>query len=630
MIQFTEEDRKNLIDNADNCFDLKEFTEALGLFRQVLAGNPCDLEAMTGAALSALHAGLNSEAIELFEQLLPAIPGSPELSYLLAEALYRSGRLPEAQSRLETLLRESPEYGDAWNRLGRIFMDLEKNEDANRCLKKALELAPDHVEALCNMALMMIKFCHFDDALTLLSRAIRIEPDNLLALNNIGRTCKMQGKHEEAIAWYRKAMQADDSKTFVIDNYLFALNYCPGLKPEFVSGEHFRLADRYLPKNLDSSILSPVPVNGRKLRVGYISGDFYTHSVTYFVEPVIKSHDYSQFEVFCYSVGSSSDATTERMKGYPCNWKDMVAIPPEALMEEVRKDRIDILIDLAGHTADNRLQVFAARSAPVQVSWVGYPNTSGLSRMDYYITDSLSDPPGMTERFFSETLWRLPRIFCCYLPPMEFPPISPPPFIRNGFITFGSFNNFAKVTNNQLEVWSQILKRVPASCLYLKSMALGDESVQKSVQARLEAHGIAPERLRQRVVTRTPMEHLAEYGQVDIALDTFPYHGTTTTCEALWMGTPVITQAGNTHASRVGVSLLSVTGCNELIAENEQDYIVKAVSLASQRERIGDYRNSLRLKMATSPLLDAHGLTRELEEAFKRMYSICLQKAGIK
>lgn len=621
-------DRYSIISAADAAFDEKDYDSALSLYRQALNLASGDPEALTGEALSALHAGNPLEAAALFENLLPLMPESDQLSYLYAEALNRAGRQEEAQTRLELLLEKNPGYADAWNRLGSIWLGQGKNEDANRCFRTALEKDPNHVEALCNMGLMMIKFCHFDDAMTLLKRALTIEPDNILALNNMGRTCKMQGRHQEAIDWYRRGMEVDEGRTFIIDNYLFALSYCDDMDPGFVAREHRRLARQYLPKEPVPS-LEICPAVGRKLRVAYLSGDFYTHSVAYFVEPLLQNHDYARFEIYCYSVGSSFDATTERIRKLPCIWRDMSGMPPEAIAMELRNDRIDILIDLAGHTADNRLQLFAARTSPVQICWIGYPNTTGLPQMDYYISDDLCDPEGMTEHLFSETLWRLPRVFCCYLPPMEFPAVYESPSVAAGHVTFGSFNNFAKVTDRQLEVWSRILNMAPDSKLYLKSMALGDRSVQDSVLDRLMRHGIDPARVRQRVVTSTPLEHLAEYGRVDIALDTFPYHGTTTTCEALWMGTPVIARAGNTHASRVGVSLLTTVGCPELVAETEEDYINKAVTLAFDPARLKEYRSRLRLMMANSPLMDAAGVTREVEAAYEAMFAAACRKAGL-
>lgn len=605
---------------ADKAFDDRNYSEALRLYQSALSISDENLEALTGQALSLMHLCRYAEALPQLQFLQQFLPDSDHLQYMLAESLFNLKRDGEAQECLKMLVEKSPENVMALNRLGRFYYEKEQYPEANRSFSMAMVCDPDNVEALGYMGILMIKFCQFDDAMTVLYRAYSKDPDNVLVLNNLGRACNMMGQHTEAIAWYIKAMAADPDSATVADNYLFCLNYCDGIAPEHISAEHFRLAPVFLkndaPEPEDFRFCSPLA----RLRIGYVSGDLFTHSVTYFLEPILQHHDYGRFDVYCYSLGSACDATTERLKSYPCLWRDLNGCSPREVAKQVRDDRVDILVDLSGHTSNNRLGVFAARSAPVQISWIGYPNTTGLPAMDYYITDAVCDPPGMTEHLFSESLWRLPRIFSTYLPPMEFPPVVASPLIDNGYVTFGSFNNFAKVTVEQISLWAKIMARVPGSRLYLKSMALGDRSVKQAVLARFESEGVAAERVFMRVVTTTPLEHLQEYGKVDIALDTFPYNGTTTTCEALWMGTPVITLCGVTHVSRVGASLLQAAGCSDLVAHSAEEYLEKAVELACDPDRLNYLREELRSKMARSPLMDGAGVTRELEEAFLVMH----------
>ena len=612
------DERNALIKAADAAFDGGAFETALAGYGEAAELVPDDIEARMGMALSLVHLGRNDEALPLLQSLEQAMPESDQLLFMLAETLCRVGRVQEGEDTLKRLVARNPSYADAHSRLGRLFMEQDRNREANDCFAAALKADPDHIEALSLMGVLMIKFCQFDDALTVLRRALAKEPENVLVLNNLGRACKMMARHEEALTWFRRGLDIDQNNLCLINNYLFALNYCHGIAPDFIAAEHFRLGRNY-------PAPPPAPtkaetLNGRRLRVGYLSGDFYTHSVTYFLEPILQHHDYGQFEIFCYSVGLTSDATTERLKALPVVWREMPAMPPEAVAAQVREDGIDVLVDLSGHTADNRLGVFASRCAPVQVAWTGYPSTTGIPAMDYFLTDALCDPPGMTDHLYCERLWRLPRTFCCYLPPMDFPPITASPAGENGFITFGSFNNFAKVTERQLRLWGRILAEVPGSRLYLKSMALGDRSVKDSVLRTLRSEGVDPERVTMRTVTKTPLEHLQEYARVDIALDTYPYHGTTTTCEALWMGTPVITMAGQTHVSRVGVSILSQIGCSRWVAENEEEYVQRAILLAADRPGLETWRVQLREKMARSPLMDAGGVTKEVEEAFTAMF----------
>jgi predicted O-linked N-acetylglucosamine transferase (SPINDLY family) len=299
-------------------------------------------------------------------------------------------------------------------------------------------------------------------------------------------------------------------------------------------------------------------------------------------------------------------------------WCNTVGLSAEQVAAQIRADRIDILVDLSGHTALNRLDVCALRPAPVQVSWIGYPHSTGMRQIDYYITDRLCDPPGKTEQFYSEQLYRLPRVFCCYLPPLEFPPVRDR--AAGTPLTFGCFNNFAKINEPLLELWISILQRLPEARLMLKNKVLSEgSSTHKKLRQQFQAGGIEPQRLVLQVVNKSAYDHLDCYNDIDIALDSFPYHGTTTTCEALWMGVPVITLAGASHLSRVGVSFLTAVGLEELIAQSPEAYIGLAVSLARDRHRLQELRSSLRLMLASSPLMDAAGVTREVELAYEQM-----------
>jgi predicted O-linked N-acetylglucosamine transferase (SPINDLY family) len=303
-------------------------------------------------------------------------------------------------------------------------------------------------------------------------------------------------------------------------------------------------------------------------------------------------------------------------------WRDIKGLPDEQAAEMVRADKISILVDLSGHSSGNRLGLFALKPAPVQVSWLGYPHSTGLRQMDYFLTDALCDPPGLTDQLYTEKLIRLPGSFCCYLPPVDFPVVSPPPSVASGNITFGSFNSFAKVNDQLIEIWSKLLFRVPGSRLFLKSMCLGDRAVQQAVLTKFRTFGVSEDRIALLSTVDSPLDHLALYSQIDIALDTYPYHGTTTTCEALWMGVPVVTLAGRCHAARVGVSLLSSARLETLIAGSPEEYVDIAVNLANDNELRGRMRDNLRLIFATSPLMDAVRVTREVESVYIQICEI--------
>jgi predicted O-linked N-acetylglucosamine transferase (SPINDLY family) len=357
----------------------------------------------------------------------------------------------------------------------------------------------------------------------------------------------------------------------------------------------------------------------RRLKIGYVSPDFRTHSVAYFFEGLLRWHDNKVVETFCYALTPHKDETTERLQQQASVWRDVSTLDDAALVKQARADGIDILVDLAGHTARNRLTVFAARAAPVQMTYLGYPSTTGLSRMDYRLTDERADPPG-EEAFHSERLVRLPGCFLCYQPPLRSPSVAGAPMVHNGYITFGSFNNLAKINANVVALWSEILQAVPGSRLLIKNPSLTDGVTAERYRAMFDTHGISSDRTELLGLVPDPQAHLDTYRRIDIALDTFPYNGTTTTCEALYMGVPVITLAGQAHAGRVGLSILGNLGLDELIARSPDDYVSCAASLATNQERICDLRNTLRERLLTSAICDADSFARKVEQAFRQIW----------
>jgi protein O-GlcNAc transferase len=302
-------------------------------------------------------------------------------------------------------------------------------------------------------------------------------------------------------------------------------------------------------------------------------------------------------------------------------WVDVHRLDDAALAARIRADRIDILVELAGHTRDSRLLACAHRPAPVQIGYIGYPNTTGVAAIDYRITDHLADPDGF-DGHCCETLIRLPRCFLAYAAPRHAPEIGPPPVQRNGYVTFGSFNNLAKLNRLVIALWAEILHQVEGACLMLKSAGTGDAETRAGLEAAFAAHGIAASRLRILPPESDARNHLALYSQIDVALDPFPYNGTTTTCEALWMGVPVITLAGDRHAGRVGASLLSAVGFQAGIAATPEDYVLTARLLASQPELLATARRHLRADLARSALRDHEGHARAVEQAYRAVWQL--------
>jgi protein O-GlcNAc transferase len=400
-------------------------------------------------------------------------------------------------------------------------------------------------------------------------------------------------------------------------NLLLALNYTDRFTPGEILAEHRRWHQLYAAALAPSVSAPSLPYSAeRRLRIGYVSPDFNHHAVAYFIAPVLAAHDRSKFEIFCYSSVATPDRTTDRLRSLAEHWRDIARLDDESAAALIRTDEIDLLIDLAGHTSGNRLLLFARRPAPTQATWLGYPNTTGLDVIDYRLTDATSDPVGETDAYYSEKLIRLPTTFSCYEPDANAPAINPLPATSSGAVTFGSFNNFAKITPDVIALWARLLRELPLARLLLKSRGLSDASVADRIKSTFAKHGVVAERVILNGQEVSVREHLSLYHGVDIALDPFPYNGTTTTCEALWMGVPVVTFAGHSHASRVGASLLTHLGLADWIATTPVDYVAMAVAAAKDLARLADLRGQLRDRMLHSFLCDGVKFTTGLETAF--------------
>jgi protein O-GlcNAc transferase len=401
-------------------------------------------------------------------------------------------------------------------------------------------------------------------------------------------------------------------------NLLLVLHYAPGIDPKEIYREHVRwneMHTRHLPP---AAAHTHVPDPERRLRIGYVSPDFREHAIARTFYPLLAGHDHGVCEVCCYaSLPGPPDATTARMQAHADVWRDIASLTDDQAAAMIRGDGIDILVDLAGHTAGQRLGVFARRPAPVQVTYLGYPDTTGLEAIDHRLTDAWADPPGQTEALHSEQLVRLPG--CGWVFDAADVPL-PEDHGRDGEVVFGSFNILAKVTEPMLDLWGAILAAVPGSRLLAKARGLASAATRQRLVERFGAAGIEAERFELVGAVPAYRDHLALMARADIALDPFPYHGTTTTLETLWMGTPVITLAGATHVSRVGVSLLTAVGLADLVAPTPQAYVAAAVRLADDRDRLAGIRRSLRQRMREGGVLDGPTFARKVEAAYRRMW----------
>ncbi|MCG7851794.1 MAG: tetratricopeptide repeat protein, partial [Methanosarcinaceae archaeon] len=448
-----------------------------------------------------------------------------------------------------------------------------------------------------------------------------IDPQNSLVYNNLAVVLKDIGKLNEAENCLRQAIEKDPSCHVYYTNLLFLRNYNPQHDAKSIFYEHLQFAKRYA-EPLSTSIIPHLNrrIITRRLRIGYVSPDFKFHSVAFFIEPILTEHNRESFEIFCYSDWPSPDQVTRRIQEHVEHWRDIIGMPDKDVHDLIRKDEIDILVDLAGHASNIRMLLFARKPAPIQVSWIGYPATTGLPTVDYKIVDNYTDPLGMTEQFYTEKLLRMPHSFLCYLPERDSPEVSPLPALSARNITFGSFNAFAKLSPDVFTLWTSILQATPNSRLIIKTQNLSDSMLRDQVIDKFRKKGIDQNRIELLSWALSTREHLKTYDKVDIGLDTLPYNGTTTTCEAMWMGVPVVTLAGNTHVSRVGVSLLSNIGLQEFIAHTNKEYVDIAVNLSNDLERLQSLRKRLRDIMKESSLCDVKRFTLNLEMCYRQMW----------
>ncbi|MCM0081180.1 tetratricopeptide repeat protein [Geomonas sp. Red32] len=568
-----------------------------------------------GCTLDRLHGP--ADALPYFQRAAALRPEWGEAHQNAGFALARLGRMTEAVAALQAACRLKPLDPGVRNNLALALSAEGKAEDAYRTFRDAIRLDPGYPEAYNNLGVLCERHGRISEAIDCCERALSLRPGYPEAHNNLANAFKAQGRHREAIEQYRAAIAARPDYHEAHSSLLFALCYPSGIPEEEVAAEHFAYGALL---RLPAAEHRNTPDPARIVTVGYLSADFRSHAVARFIEPVLRHHDRSRFRIVCYSNVAVPDEKSAALAALADRFVNIAGVPDAKAEEMIRNDGIDILVDLCGHTADNRLPLLARKPAPVQVSWLGYPHTTGLAAVDYRLTDPVCDPPGLTERYHTETLVRLPAPFLCFAPPEEAPEEGPLPAQSGRGVRFGSFNNPAKITVETVALWAGVLKRVPGSTLLVKGYSLADERTRERLCELFAAHRVSPDRLTLRGNTPGYREHLALYHEVDIALDTYPYHGTTTTCEALWMGVPVVTLAGATHRSRVGVSLFQSVGLGHLVAENPERYQKAAAQLAGDLAPLAELRKSLRSRMAASELTDGIGFTYRLEEAYAAMW----------
>jgi protein O-GlcNAc transferase len=599
--------------------------QAAELFRRAIASD---------AGIAAFHLNLGSllaaqgqldDAAACFRRAVALRPDDPDAHFSLGSALAAQGRPDEAIAGFRRTLHLAPAHAGAHNHLGSLLMIRGQADEGLACFRNAVACRPDYPEAHYNLGNALAGLWQLDEAISSFRAALALRPDYPEAYTNLGNALRDHGLPDAALAHYEKAFQARPGDPGIWSNKLLMQNYVldqpakalRDMAREF--GVHASArATRPFTRWRDAS-------PGQPLRVGMVSADLGNHPVGYFLEGLLAAVDPAVLSLVAFPSGPGEDELTRRIRPRFSDWKPIHALDDEAAARLIHAQGVQVLLDLSGHTAGNRLPLFAWRPAPVQATWLGYFATTGMAEIDAIMGDPTVTPPEEADHF-TETVWSLPEIYYCFTPPAAETELSELPARVNGYPTFGCFNNLAKLNDAVITLWSRVLDAVPSGRLMLKAPQLRSESVRSRIRDRFAVHGIATERL----LLEPPSsraEYLRAYHAVDIALDPFPYPGGATSCEALWMGVPVLTKRGDRFLSHAGETILRNAGLPDWIAADETDYVDKAARFASDPDQLARLRSLLRTQVLHSPLFDAPRFARHFEDALRGMWNRWLATA---
>lgn len=575
-----------------------------------------DAQALVSEGYDRESVGDAAGAEALYRRAIELEPEHSMAYYLLARLADFDRRTVEAISLLRQAVELSPDESLYRLGLAGALLSARQHGDALEQCDEVIKVLPNCAAARINRCAALIELNRRPEALPELERLRTVLPDTRQVHFNLGSIYREYALIDEAIEEYRKTRDLSPEFAPSYSNLILILNYSPNHGPKEIFEEHRRFGERfcrrYLPPRTDFSW-------PRRIRVGYVSPDFRAHVVARFLEPILANHDRKAFEVFCYHTHPDVDEATEAFSKLAEHWLHCDELSDEELAERIRADRIDILVDLAGHTAGNRLMMFAMKPAPVQMTYLGYPHTSGVPAVDFHVTDAFADPPSY-DAYNVERQLRLPGSYFCYRTSPGTPDPGPLPAEKNGFVTFGCFNNFYKISGHFLDMAADVLHAVPHSRFMLKGRPLSVPEIADRVRRRFHARGIDATRLELRGWEKGFSQHLTLYHALDIALDSYPYNGATTTCEALWMGVPVVSRRGDRHAARMGASLLNGAGLPELVTDDENQFVAVCQRLAKDLPALSDLRRGLRQRLIDSPLMDEKAFIRKLEDAYRAVW----------
>ena len=602
-----------LIDAGHRLEDAGDVAGALRNYEEAVAASPSYVRGYLNQGNALARLGRTAEAVAALQAALRIAPDSAPCHFNLGNVHLGAGDHAAAEREFRAALRCDPALADAGIALANALESLGQPEAAEAQLRAVLADAPGTAPAAYNLALLLIKLDECDEAEALLRTCVKADPEFLMAYVALGDIARNAGGSRDAEPWYRKALAVNAKSQEAWSALLLSLNNRDDLTAQQVLAEHLRFGESF-------PVADAFPANAARrihdrtrMRIGFLSGDFVQHPVALFLRPVLIHRDRTQFEIYCYSNNAREDAMTRELRSLAEHWRVVAGQDDAAAAKGIRADELDVLVDLSGHSTRSRVLLFNRRCAPVQATWLGYLNTTGLDSADFRICDRHTDPAG-AEALHTEALERLPDSQWCYLPAFDAPP-APERRARQG-VVFGSFNHASKLSDRCIELWCRVLRAVPGSALRVHAVPRGN--AMAAILRRFADRGI--ERGRIAVFPRVDIAaYFAAIASVDIALDTFPYNGGTTTCDVLWTGVPLVALAGDRPAARSGVSLLATVGAPELIAAGDEDYVALNVKLATDAPWRLALRATFRQRMQASPLMDAPRFVRGFEDCLRRM-----------
>jgi protein O-GlcNAc transferase len=597
--------------------EMGDIDEAIELLRAAVGVEPQRASHGVNLAIALCQRRDFAAAASLLRETLVHEPNSAEAAFNLGNALHGLGQSRDAVLQYRRALQLRPSYAEALNNLGNVYKELGEFSAALAAFEAAIRLRSDDAIAMNNLGCLLRTLGRIDEAEDILRRGLAIDPRHAALHDNLGNVLKDAGELDEAIDLFRKALDIDPGNPATHSNLAYALSF-QAAEARPILAECARWNERFAAPLYPEESMRPLELSAdRRLKVGYVSPDFRDHCQSLFTVPLFSHHDRASFEVFCYSSVARPDEYTRRISSCTDVWRDVRTLSDAALCDVIREDRIDILVDLTMHMANGRPLVFARKPAPVQIAWLAYPGTTGISTIQYRLTDPRLDPDDFNSHY-SETTLRLADSFWCYDPLTDQPDVNPLPALERGYLTLGCLNNPCKLTNDTLQLWHGVMRALPNARLLL--MAPAGRHRQRLLQ-RLAAFDIAAQRV-DFVEFRPRVEYLRSYHDIDFGLDTIPYNGHTTSLDALWMGVPVVTRVGRTCVGRGGHSQLFHLDLPDLAAETDAAFVSAAVALGNDLQRLAKLRGQLRARLQGSPLMDAGRFARNIEHAYRQAWDM--------